>query len=225
MADRLVPTEPDKKTPARKIHVRVQRVPVDSIDPMPFRETTRPDLGPSPAEPLVELFQAHRQGLAGAVRGVLGRGADVAEVLQEAFAKAWPAWRRDGRPCDPVAWMFVVTLNTARDARRRSRARRERTLDEEAAMELQAREAPAEAAARNDALAAARAAIEALAGPEKEVFLLRVSGGLTFAAAAAALGIPVGTAKTRMRKALHELRAALRGIAPGCEEHEHEEKR
>lgn len=191
---------------------------------MPFRETTRPLGGPSPAELLVELFQVHRQGLAGAVRGVLGRGADVAEVLQEAFVKAWPAWRRDP-PRDPVAWIFVLTMNTARDARRRRRARRERTLDdeateraaEEAAMEMRAREAPVEAAAHNEALAAAHSAIEALADPEKEVFLMRVSGGLTFEAAAEALGIPVGTAKTRMRKALQRLRATLRGIVPGSE--------
>ena len=50
----------------------------------------------------------------------------------------------------------------------------------------------------------------------KEVFLLRVSGELTFEAIAEALGIPVGTAKTRMRTALRRLRSHLAHLAPGA---------
>jgi len=53
--------------------------------------------------PLAELFQAHRQGLAGAVRGVLGRDAEVAEVLQDAFLKCWHGLQRGDLPRDPVA--------------------------------------------------------------------------------------------------------------------------
>ena len=47
--------------------------------------------------PLAELFQAHRQGLAGAVRSVLGPTVDVAEVLQDAFLKCWQGWQRGTR--------------------------------------------------------------------------------------------------------------------------------
>jgi RNA polymerase sigma-70 factor (ECF subfamily) len=71
---------------------------------------------------------------------------------------------------------------------------------------------------RREALTAARSAIHALSEPEKEVFLLRTSGGLTFEAAAEALGIPVGTAKTRMRAALGRLRAALAAHAPATQD-------
>ena len=45
-------------------------------------------------------------------------------------------------------------------------------------------------------------------------FLLRTSAGLSFEAAAQELGIPVGTAKTRMRSALLHLRGALAAFAP-----------
>ena len=55
----------------------------------------------------------------------------------------------------------------------------------------------------------AQAAVAGLSAPEQQVFLLRVGGELTFEAVAAALAIPVGTAKTRMRSALQKLRQAL----------------
>lgn len=165
-----------------------------------------------PELPLAELFQAHRDGLAGAVRGVLGRSADVAEVLQDAFLKCWRA--RDGAvPRDPVAWIFVVTWNAAVDARRR-RARRplHQSLDEDDAMELQVEHEPSLGIERREQVASVRRAIAGLADTEQQVFLLRVSGGLTFEAVAQALAIPVGTAKTRMRSALQKVRRAL-GVA------------
>jgi RNA polymerase sigma-70 factor (ECF subfamily) len=160
--------------------------------------------------PLAQLFQEHRQGLSGAVRGVLGGSADVAEVLQDAFLKCWQGWQRDGAPSDPVAWIFVVTWNVAVDVRRRGQRRPPHTsLDEETAMKLHTESPPLQALEAREELAFAQAAIERLADPEKQVFLLRVSGGLTFDAVAVALAIPLGTAKTRMRTALQKLRRSL----------------
>jgi RNA polymerase sigma-70 factor (ECF subfamily) len=170
-----------------------------------------------PTEPeLTALFRDHADGLAGAVRGVLGPRADVAEVLQESFLGAWRAVRKGHHPRDPVAWVFVLTLNKARDQRRREvRRPRALDLDEVQAVKLTTHEPePATRLAHAESLAAAKAAIYGLAEREKEVFLLRVSGGLSFGAIADALGIPVGTAKTCMRSALRELRGSLRAFAP-----------
>lgn len=167
----------------------------------------------TPDPPLAELFQCHRHGLAGAVRGVLGPSADVAEVLQDAFLKCWRSWPHGAEPQDPVAWIFVVTWNVAVDARRRGQRRpAPKTLDEDTAMQLSVDTPPAAALEQQEQLAAAQAAIARLGDDEKQVFLLKVSGGLTFEAVAAALAIPVGTAKTRMRAALQKLRARL-GVA------------
>ena len=140
-----------------------------------------------PGSSLAQLFQNHRNGLAGAVRGVLGSRADVAEVLQEAYVKALSAQRRGARPGDPVAWIFVVTLNAARDLRRQAHRSQHRALDE-VAMEMQTHEAPAAQVEREEALRFAQAAIEQLQDAEKEVFLLRVSGELTFEATGAGAG-------------------------------------
>ena len=165
---------------------------------------------------LAALFREHAAGLAGAVRGILGPRADEQEVLQEAFLKAWKARAAGTRPANPTAWVFVVTLNLARDLRRRMERRGSgMELDEVDEMSLTTKEpGPAARVEGREALVAAREAIFELEEEQKEVFLLRVSGELSFEAIAEALGIPVGTAKTRMRKALARLRHHLQAFAP-----------
>jgi RNA polymerase sigma-70 factor (ECF subfamily) len=172
---------------------------------------------PEPDGDLEQVFLAHRHGLAGAVRGVLGPRADAEELLQDAYLKALRAVRRGFAPRDPVAWVFVITINLAKDRRRRAHKRgTAQSLEEDPSMELSATQpAPGARLESDEAIRAARAAIERLADPEKEVFLLRASGELSFAAAAEALGIPIGTAKTRMRTALARLRRELAAFAPG----------
>lgn len=171
---------------------------------------------PSPPLDLEALFQEHRAGLAGAVRGVLGPRVDVYEVLQEAFLAAWQA-ERDGKgPREPVGWIFVLTMNVARGQRRKT-LRRGVPMDIDEVDEVQLAATggqPDKVAQGNEALGAAQDAIQALPDPQKEVFLLRVSAGLPFHQVATALGIPEGTAKTRMRSALAELRQRLSKFAP-----------
>ncbi|MBL9076982.1 MAG: RNA polymerase sigma factor [Planctomycetes bacterium] len=168
------------------------------------------------AEPsLSDLFQSHRQGLAGAVRSVLGGSADVTELLQDAFLRCWRGWQQGTRPRDPVAWMFVVTWNVAKDARRAHQRRpRHETLHEDSNVAPTAHPSPTHALEQREALARAQAAIHRLADAEQQVFLLRTAGELSFDAIAAQLAIPVGTAKTRMRSALQKLRQTLGAQQP-----------
>ena len=167
---------------------------------------------------LAELFREHSARLAGAVRGILGARADVQEILQDSFLSAWKAQAAGARPKDPVAWVFVLTLNLARDARRKALRRGpELDLSEVDAVRLAATEPePAQRMESDETLQRTREAIFRLDEPEKEVFLLRVSGELSFSAIAEALDLPVGTAKSRMRAALMKLRTSLSGFAPGA---------
>jgi RNA polymerase sigma-70 factor, ECF subfamily len=165
----------------------------------------------SAALDLDRLFRTHASGLAGAVRGILGARADVQDVLQECFLRAWKALARGTTPRDPVAWVFVLTLNLARDLRRHEERRgKGLKIDEVDEVELAAREREPHALLEGrEASSAARAAILKLEEDVRRVFLLRVSGDLSFEAIAEALGIPIGTAKTRMRTALRQLRFHL----------------
>lgn len=160
--------------------------------------------------PLADLFQAHRQGLAGAVRSVLGPTADVPEVLQTAFLKCWSKWQDGTRPQDPVAWIFVITWNAAVDVRRqRTRRPAHEPLDEGNHVATDTPTSPTHALEQREAVALAQAAIARLSDPEQQVFLLRTAGERSFEVIAAELAIPVGTAKTRMRSALQKLRTTL----------------
>lgn len=173
-------------------------------------------MNPTRTPELAALFRDHASGLAGAVRGILGGRTDTREVLQDVYLKAHRAIEAGAAPRDPVGWLFVMTLNCARDIARRER-RSERTTDIEEidAMQLsQDAETPVHIAERNERVRAAREAIQGLDDPLKDVFLLRVSGELRFEDVAELLRIPVGTAKTRMRAALARLRWALDAHEP-----------
>lgn len=161
---------------------------------------------------LAELFQAHRRGLAGAVRSVLGPTAETTEVLQDAFLKCWRQWQRGTRPNDPVAWIFVIAWNAAIDVRRRRQRRpNHEPLDEERTVSTTTHPSPSHALEQREAVARAQAAVARLGAAEQQVFLLRVAGDLTYEGVAEALAIPVGTAKTRMKRALQQLRTTLKG--------------
>jgi RNA polymerase sigma-70 factor (ECF subfamily) len=167
---------------------------------------------------LDDLFQAHRHGLTGAVRSVLGPTTDVAELLQDAFLKCWRHWQSGTRPNDPVSWIFVVVWNVAIDARRaRQRRPSHASLDEDPTLAPTVHPSPSRALEQSEQIAIAQAAIAGLSDPEQQVFLLRTSAELSFDAIASSLSIPVGTAKTRMRSALQKLRQSL-GAKTGRQE-------
>ncbi|MEM7519235.1 MAG: RNA polymerase sigma factor, partial [Planctomycetota bacterium] len=140
--------------------------------------------GSPPLDPaaLALLFERHAGGLGGAIRGLLGRRADVSEVLQEAYVRALRALREGAAPSEPVGWMFVLTLNLCRDLRRKEWRRGPMTALEdvdEARFESPER-SPRQALEESEEQDAARAAIHGLEDEIKSVFLLRVSGELPF---------------------------------------------
>ncbi len=135
-----------------------------------------------------------------------GAGADVDDVVQEAFVKAWRSLDRF-RPDAPFRpWLLRIVVNQTRNTVR-GRGRR----DALAVRALELREGPDPAL---EALAAERqrtlvAAVRSLRPVEREVVVCRWLLGLSEAETATALGIPAGTAKSRASRALTRLRAEL----------------
>jgi RNA polymerase sigma-70 factor (ECF subfamily) len=70
-------------------------------------------------------------------------------------------------------------------------------------------EAPGQSVEDQEALDRLRKAISQLRQDEKEVFLLRQNGDLTYEQIAEIRNAPVGTVKTQMRAALMKLRRVL----------------
>ncbi|MHC4470757.1 MAG: RNA polymerase sigma factor [Planctomycetota bacterium] len=161
-------------------------------------------------EALTHAFLALRDRLLGTAYFVLGHREDAREAVQEAFLKCWRKRAEVRQSGNLNAWIFTVVLNSAKDQRRRRRVRRAEPLPGNESMLPSTREqGPPAAAAKHELLARMRAAILELPETEREVFLLRQNGDLTYAAIADALGAPVGTMKTRMRSALRRLREIL----------------
>ena len=120
--------------------------------------------------------------------------AEAEDAVQEAFLRAW---RDIGQLREPElwpAWFRRLTVRSALDQTRRRPPVRE--LDPETAIELPGAEPSLPAADRLELMAA----FDRLSADDRAILALRFYADLEIPDAAAALGIPLGTAKSRNRR-------------------------
>src|SRR6185312_11275428 len=129
---------------------------------------------------------------------------DAQDVAQEAFLRCWRA--QDSLPAvqNLRAWIFRVGLNVAKDLQRSAWRRRVKPLLGAEAMPMVDNTPPTQALEDQEMLAQVRDALLHLRPEEKEVFLLRQNGELTYEQIAELQNRPVGTVKTQMRAALQK---------------------
>lgn len=163
---------------------------------------------PGDAE-LVALFNGLRDELVSTLLYLLGNREDAQDAAQEAFLKCWRSRESLGGVQNLRAWIFRVGLNAAKDLQRSAWNRRSRPFVGEEAMLVGRETSPAELLEDRESLERLRRAILELRPEEKEVFLLRQNGGLTYEQIAEMRDAPVGTVKTQMRAALQKLRKVL----------------
>jgi RNA polymerase sigma-70 factor, ECF subfamily len=128
------------------------------------------------------------------LRVELRHESDAHDAFQESLTAAWsglPALRRADRFWP---WLAGIASNKAADVHRR----RSRTTEAEAVGE-----------SHDDLLLETREALSALPAQFREVLLLRYLLGLSEEEAAAALGVRVGTVKSRCSRARRALLEAL----------------
>jgi RNA polymerase sigma-70 factor (ECF subfamily) len=155
----------------------------------------------------VQRFQSRVYGLA---RGMVGDEALAEDIAQEAFLRAW----RHAPDFDPsrgsvTTWLLAITRNVAIDSLRR---RREEPveLDLLKSLDLDAQaKSPDEVVADNDAASRLRAVIGHLPSEQRRALVLAYFYGRTAQEISISEGIPLGTAKTRIRAAMTKLRGAL----------------
>jgi RNA polymerase sigma-70 factor (ECF subfamily) len=145
-----------------------------------------------------------------AVARLILRDADLArDAVQEALVRAWRDLPGLRDPGNFDAWLHRLTVNASIDAVRR---RRRRVIEVEL-MPVHDPSIPDETTRVADRDQVARA-LERLDPEQRAVIVLHYYLGLPLQDAAAALGIPVGTAKSRLHRALTSLRASLGDEAP-----------
>lgn len=173
------------------------------------RATPGADGHPTPGDTLVHAFNELRDELVSTLMFVLGNRDDAQDAAQDAFLKCWRNIDDVGGIQNLRAWIFRVGLNTAKDMQRSAWHRRAKPMMGEEIM-LAARDtSPGQHLEDQEALERLRHAILDLRAEEKEVFLLRQNGGLTYEQIAEVRSSPVGTVKTQMRSALQKLRKVL----------------
>ncbi len=163
----------------------------------------------TPGELLLRTFADLRDELVSTLWFVLGNQEDAQDIAQEAFLRCWRT--QEGLPAiqNLRAWIFRVGLNAAKDLQRSAWRRRVKPLLGADAMPM-LNDAPPNAALEDqEAVAQLRDALLHLRPEEKEVFLLRQNGDLTYEQIAELHNRPVGTIKTQMRSALQKLRKVL----------------
>jgi RNA polymerase sigma-70 factor, ECF subfamily len=131
------------------------------------------------------------------------------DVVQEVFIAVW----KDAARFDPARgnvgpWLFSMARHKAIDFVRREQTVRKRTADVDLEFEV-APDDPAHEAWLGIRRDRVRAAIAELTETQREALELAFFGGLTHVEVAEKLGIPLGTAKTRIRSALLRLRDVL----------------
>jgi len=160
---------------------------------------------PDAATAFVRRYQARVYGLALTMVGV---SALAEEVAQDAFVRAWRhAASYDVRKGTVTAWLLTITRNLAIDV---IRLRRERPVDPvQLTGLLRGENVAAPTSSGVEDREQLREALRALPAEQSRAIVLSVFHALTAKEIAEVEHIPIGTAKTRLRRGLARLREVL----------------
>lgn len=179
---------------------------VDSSDSTP--EGGGPSIG-DPLDPaaVAALYVQHGEELRRFLIGVLRDPQLASDVLQTTFVKLV---ERGGRSAEESrkAWLFRVAYHEALAQRRRQNVGSE-VLRRVAWTAGETRGSADDPLVRFETVHAIHEALQTLSIEQQQVVRMRIFEEKTFAAIAAELGIPLGTALARMRAALAKLRSRL----------------
>jgi RNA polymerase sigma factor (sigma-70 family) len=149
-------------------------------------------------------LRTHVARLRALARHLLADGGQADDVVQDAFVAAIERPPRTGVAIGP--WLVGVVRNLVR---RQHRTSSRRASHESAAASSAGTPSPDEVAARSEALRDLADAVHRLDPIYRDVIVLRFFDGLRTSAIAARLGVPVETARTRLKRALALLRERL----------------
>ena len=156
-----------------------------------------------------QFVDAHGE-LIGTLFYLVGNREDARDALQETFLKCWRHRQQMDQVSNLRAWVFRIALNTGRDCRKAAWNRRRQPILEETEM-VSTADSPDAALLRDEQLSVLQAQVLRLREEEREVFLLRQNGDMTYEQIAEAMSLPIGTVKTRMRIAIRQLRESVGG--------------
>lgn len=160
---------------------------------------------------LGQLYDVTSPKVFGLAYRILREREGAEEVTLDVYAQVWrEAARYDPARGSAMSWLLAIARTRAIDSLRSRRSLRELEQPLESAPEPAVGNGDPEASAAERARAArARRALEQLPAEQRRAIETAFFGGLSHTEAAAVLGIPLGTVKTRIRTGLGTLRRLL----------------
>ena len=159
------------------------------------------------------LFAAYQGGLRRYLQRAVGHPETARDLTQDVFVRVAAASTLPAADSERRSWIFRIARNLAIDHQRRHSVRFETAA------------APRDAghAAPQDTSIAVNEALAALDPLDRDVFLMREAGGLSYTEIAAACDLTIPAARSRLHRARLELRERLRG--PIAEARRHQMRR
>lgn len=154
------------------------------------------------------LVERHAQSLARFVAGAGIRGAaDVDEVVQDTFVKAFGALEGFRGESSFRTWLFTIARRLVVDRRRAAKRRPDgvEVQDDDASTEYDA----LDAMVAEEMEARLRRAVDRLSPTQREVFTLRVSEGLSYREIAEVVGTTEGAARVHYHNAMRAVKESL----------------
>ena len=152
----------------------------------------------------LDLLDRHGSAVVSMLRRLCRSGHDADDVFQDTAMRAWRSLPERGRLRSPRAWLMTIAYRSALDhwARRPANVELQDAPDERLPD-------PSRLAQQSEDRGRVNAAVAELPEAIRAVVVLHYSGGLTLAETAKAMGISVGTAKSRLNRGLERLRKVL----------------
>ena len=165
-------------------------------------------LGSGDAELAVAFVRRFQRIAYGVALAVTGDPTTAEDVAQQAFEQAWRhASTYDSRRGSVRAWLTTITHNLAIDVVR-ARSALPMDPDDLPAVLTAMTDSPERVAVANDSAEGLRLALGRLPATQARAVAMAGIYGMTALQVAEAEGIPLGTAKTRIRDGMRKLRAA-----------------
>ncbi len=160
-------------------------------------------------------YDAHHRGVYGAAYRILGDATQAQDVTQDVFLRVWRKPEKfDARRGELGSYLRLMARSRALDVWREGQAAgraSDRLKLVVAKEEPRVEDRPGPMAELESERSAVRAALRQLPDPQREAVVLAYWGGLTADQIAKRAGVPLGTAKSRVRLGLAKLREQFEG--------------
>ncbi len=151
-----------------------------------------------------EFYDQHSPRVFGMLVRLLGSRDDAEDTLQETF---WQVWRSaddyDAERAKPEVWLLTIARSRAMDCLRR----RPRTVNVAIEEALTIAKDPCEGLVQDESRQRLQNALACLPDEQRAVVVLSFFSGWTHVQIADQLGVPLGTAKTRIALGMKRLRS------------------